>query len=200
MVANLIPQNLASGTYSLQPFSSADFKGILSTHLDGGVRIWDCDRGRELIAFTAAAPSSGYLRAVSASKRSVAASDASVASTEQITNHVQTVITGDGDGWVKTWAIPAHALVNTATDKTTTAETPFPGSKISARTLVKPGGSERYQFEAVHQLAVADGATALVVAAAVTKTELPRAEGEDLPQYQAPMSSRTEFRLWKGLE
>lgn len=155
LLASLVPQSLASpvvhGTYYLQPFPSADFKGILSTHADGSVRVWDCEHGRELFAFSAAEPSSGYLRAVSTSRQPV--SDTSAGDTEGSTCLVQTIGTGDGDGWVKTWTVPASVLANAGVkadvDKTTTAELTFPSSNVFGQTLVAAEGSERCKYEAV---------------------------------------------------
>ena len=185
--ASLTPQGLlaspgaaACGIFSLEPYISADLKGILSTHNDRSVRVWDSDRrgdGSELLAFPAgpAGQPSRLLRAVTAGRRAVVSDAAPAESTHQeaTADLAHTIVTGDGDGWVKVWTVSASIFVAAGTEDRVTAETLSSSSaQVSARTLVAAEGPETCPWESVCGLVATadDGSMGALVAAAIHKT------------------------------
>ena len=165
-----------------------DFKGILSTHMDGSVRIWDCERGSELFAFQTGEHPSRYIRALLASKQTISGTIATGTQSAIQSNHI--IVTGHGHGLIKMWTIHAPVPKNADVEINTENSAVVPSaasSEIVGQIVMIAKRSKKYG--PVHQLAVMEESGAVKVAAAFSKAEKSSAEGEE-------PASQSEFYLW----
>ena len=170
--------SLSYGPCSLQQYESGHFKGILSTHTDGTVRIWDCEHGTELYSFAAASPSSGPLRAVHILTPVVVDARTFIGPT-------QLIVTGDGNGSVQAWKIPKLVLQSGQPQERDIREV-LPLAP-DGQVLVAIQGPEKCQFKAVHHLSVG-GESNTLLAAAVARTYWPHVEDrEAIPGQQTEL-------------